>query len=48
MVIKDLHEHEQGTMGVKIGEKLSTAKLNVQGVYQKYGLKNSQNNVKYV
>ena len=32
LVIKDLKEDEQGTFGVKVGNKTSTAKLNVQGL----------------
>ena len=33
LVIKNLKEEEQGMFGVKIGENLCTAKLQVQGVY---------------
>merc|ERR1719383_1631649 len=32
LIIKDLKEEEQGTIGVKIGEKTSTAKLQVQAL----------------
>ena len=32
LVIKDLKEDEQGTFGVKVGNKTNTAKLNVQGL----------------
>ena len=33
LIIKGLKEEEQGTIGVKIGEKFSTAKLQIQGLY---------------
>ena len=32
LVIKDLKEDEQGTFGVKVGDKTCTAKLEVQGL----------------
>lgn len=33
LVINDLKKEEQGTMGIKIGEKTSTAKLQIKGLY---------------
>ena len=38
LVIKDLKEDEQGTFGVKVGEKTNTAKLLVQGLCLAYML----------
>ena len=35
LIIKDLKEEEQGSLGVKIGEKTHAAKLQVQGVLKK-------------
>ena len=32
LIIKDLKKEEQGSLGVKVGEKTHTAKLQVQGV----------------
>jgi len=32
LVIKDLKEDEQGTFGVKVGNKTTNAKLHVQGL----------------
>ena len=33
LVIKNLKEEEQGTLGVKVADKMVTAKLQVQGVF---------------
>ena len=33
LVIKNLKEEEQGTLGVKVADKMCTAKLQVQGVF---------------
>ena len=37
LVIKNLKQEEQGTLGVKIADKVTTAKLQVQGVYTVQG-----------